>query len=410
MKPTQAPSAATSLQALDLASERAANSATPKSEGRAQPTMRYVAVGSAPPPPPSPPPKLLLTFRSEPKFELMPGPDFMRLVEDRSICRRNLAGSVPPPPPPPPEEPPPPPQQATRDPRWPPENVVRVRGEEPEPPEMPEQASDDMPPQKAAPPPGSPPPARLADLRQAGQPGPPVDWTESWLPPMPGIPQPFTLPPQMKDFFRSTPEPALLRALQMLLSQGLDAGAKDEMGNSLLMLACATGKPAVVRFLIERCPSWASPLLNRFGENAATLAQAYCPEALSSLLEAGVELYPENPALQWYLSQPAGTTNDASRLQQLAAILGQDNYLNLRDETGKTLLFHAVIRADVDVVRFLCNLAVGPAVVWRDAIGKSLFGYTTEIADVRLGAAICKELRALRGRERPLYRRTVERF
>ena len=182
------------------------------------------------------------------------------------------------------------------------------------------------------------------------------------------------------------------------------------MGNSLLMLAAATGKPEVVKFLIERFPALINSLLNRFGENAATLAQVYCPEVLSMLLDAGVELHPENPALQWYLSQSGSEQSNPSRLNELAKILSQDNYVNLRDDTGKTLLFHAVIRGDVDVTRFLCNLAAGPAVVWRDATGKSLFSYTTEIADVEVGSMICKELRELRRRDRPLYKRTVDRF
>jgi ankyrin repeat protein len=227
---------------------------------------------------------------------------------------------------------------------------------------------------------------------------------------MTDFPQLKELPPSIREFFRYTPEPQLLQALRMMIAQGLDPTAKDEMGNSLLMLAAATGKPMLVKFLIERFPLLINSLLNRFGENAATLAQAYCPEALTFLLQAGVELHLQNPALQWYLSQSDQVPFTTSRMQELSVMLSQDNYLNLRDETGKTLLFHAVIRGDVDVVRFLCNLSVGPAVVWRDQAGKSLFGYTTEIADVRLGSMICKELKDLRRRDRPLYKQTVDRF
>ncbi len=118
------------------------------------------------------------------------------------------------------------------------------------------------------------------------------------------------------------------------------------------------------------------------------------------MLERGGKQQTENPTLNRYLSQPAMTPTDAPRLQRLAAALGRDNCLNLRDETGKTLLFHAVVRCDISVVRFLCN----------PATGKSGFGCVCEVADTRLGAAICRELRALRRRIRPLYKRTVERF
>lgn len=394
-----------------FANELIVPAATPGSEGRAHLSMRYVAVGAAPPP--SPPPRPVLISRCEPRFEIKPGPDLELLIERKfgdPAYRLCHARSAPPPPPLTPSVPEPP-EAARKDPRWPPGDMNREIEREPDADLAPDDPLADVRPDKRGLLSADPAPKKPGDLlpRQA-QVIPPIDGFEPWLPVMPSIPQPHTLPPLMKEFFSRTPEPPLMRALQMLLSQGLDPMAKDEMGNTMLMLAVATGKPLLARYLIGQMPGLLGHLLNRFGENAATLAQAYCPEVLPLLLESGVEQRPRNPVLQWYLVQPVVVTDSPSRLQELATLLAQDNCLNLRDEDGRTLLFHAVIRGDVDVVRFLCNLSVGPAVVWRDATGKSLFGYTTAIADVRLGSLICKELKALRRRDRPLYRRAVDRF
>lgn len=392
---------------------RADPAATSKIDSRAYLSIRFMATGAAPPP--SPPPKPLLVSRSEPRFEIKPGLDFRPLIEgkfDRPQYRPCYTRSAPPPAPPPPEPIPEPPEEAAKNPRWPPGEIFRAAGREPDEASTPDKPAGKLPPDpRDLPPPGGLAPKKPDELIRAQKPvAPGVDLPDVWMPLMPAIPQPHFLPPAMRSFFRDTSEPSLLRALQMLLSQGLDPAAKDEMGNSLLMLAVATGKPMVVRDLLERLPALVRHLLNRFGENAATLAQAYCPEVLPLLLAEGVEMHPENPVLQWYLSHLVEMRTDGGRLPELATLLAQGNYLNARDESGKTLLFHAVIRGDLEVVRFLCNLNVGPAVVWRDRAGKSLFGYTSEIADVELGAAICTELRELRRRDRPLYKRTVDRF
>lgn len=361
--------------------------------------------------PPSPPPRIVLSYRGEPFIEFKHSPiHWEQRRPDHPECHPPPS-TVSPPPPPSGKPPTEPPEGSEPDPQWPPGDLLRRLPTREGESAAKKPPSNDKPFGETAPAPGNPLPEKLTEPGKGGKSGLPNDLPElSWPQLMSDLPQLRGLPPLIREFFRYTPEPELLHTLNMMIAQGLNPAAKDEMGNSLLMLAAATGKPMLVKFLIERFPLLINSLLNRFGENAATLAQAYCPEALALMLKAGIELHPQNPALQWYLSQSEQVPFTMSRMQELSVMLSQDNYVNLRDETGKTLLFHAVIRGDVDVVRFLCNLSVGPAVVWRDQAGKSLFGYTTGIADVRLGSMICKELKALRRRDRPLYKRTLDRY
>ncbi len=175
------------------------------------------------------------------------------------------------------------------------------------------------------------------------------------------------------------------------------------MGQTLLMQACREGHAELVAFLLESCPLAYAQALDVFGRNAAMIARDSGHPALLALLQqAGVELQPENPALQWYL-QNRGDVSMASRTQDwqaLASILAQDHFMNLRDAEGRTLIFHAVMNADLQAVRFLCGCLDSPFVGWKDAYGNSVFRYTTRIANVETGAAICQELRAVRRRTR----------
>ena len=91
--------------------------------------------------------------------------------------------------------------------------------------------------------------------------------------------------------------------------------------------------------------------------------------------------------------------------QPLASLLAQDHVMNLRDANGRTLLFHAVINADLEAIRFLCGCLDSPYLGWKDVYGNSVFRYTTRIPDVETGAAICEELRAYRRRTRWQHKR-----
>lgn len=217
---------------------------------------------------------------------------------------------------------------------------------------------------------------------EEGMPGP-------WFQPLPLPPssQGSGLPPTAADYYPSL---------------------RDAMGSTLLMLACREGNAELVAFLLESCPLAYAQALDVFGRNAAMIARDSGHPALLALLQqAGVELQPQNPALQWYL-QNRGDLAAASRTQDwqaLASILSQDHFMNLRDANGRTLIFHAVMNADLEAVRFLCGCLDAPFVGWKDAYGNSVFRYTTRIPNVETGAAICQELRAVRRRTRWHHKR-----
>ncbi len=209
-----------------------------------------------------------------------------------------------------------------------------------------------------------------------------MSWPGVLAPSLPPSLQGTGLPPRAADFYPSL---------------------RDAMGNTLLMLACRAGHAELLAYLLESCPLAYAQALDVFGRNAAMIARDSGHPALLALLQqAGVELTPENPALQWYL-QNRGDLAMASRAQDwqpLASILAQDHFMNLRDANGRTLIFHAVMNADLEAVRFLCGCLDTPFVGWKDVYGNSVFRYTTRIPNVETGAAICQELRAVRRRAR----------
>lgn len=183
---------------------------------------------------------------------------------------------------------------------------------------------------------------------------------------------------------------------------------RDTMDNSLLMQACREGHVELVMFLLEGCPPSYAQMLNIAGQNAAMIARDHDHPALLALLQqAGVELQPDNPALHWYLQHRSDLSTAATMQdwQPLAALLAQDHFMNLRDANGRTLLFHAVMNADLEAIRFLCGCLDGPYLGWKDADDHSVFRYTTRIPNVEIGAAICQELRTYRRRTRGHHRR-----
>ena len=215
-------------------------------------------------------------------------------------------------------------------------------------------------------------------------------------PPSPSLPWPW-LPLPLQGT-RLSPDPS-----------GWYPTLRDPLDNTLLMYACRAGRADIVAFLLESCPLPYAQALNVFGRNAAMIARdSGHSEVLAMLLQAGVELQPANPALQWYL-QNRGDLAVAARMQDwkpLAALLSQGPFMNLRDANGRTLLFHAVMNADLDAVRFLCGRLDSPYLGWKDAYGYSVFRYTTRIPNVQIGAAICLELKTHRRRLRWQHSRT----
>ncbi len=209
-------------------------------------------------------------------------------------------------------------------------------------------------------------------------------------PPHPSLPWPWLPLPLQGNRF--SPDPS-----------GWYTALRDPMDNTLLMYACRAGRADIVAFLLESCPRSYAQALNSFGRNAAMIAHdSGHSEVLAMLLQAGVELQPANPALQWYL-QNRGDLAVAARMQDwqpLANLLAQGHFMNLRDANGRTLLFHAVMNADLDAVRFLCGRLDSPCLGWKDVYGYSVFRYTTRIPNVQTGAAICLELKTHRRRMR----------
>lgn len=223
--------------------------------------------------------------------------------------------------------------------------------------------------------------------------------------------QPRELGRLIFDFERDVPPSknadAAARLVRYLELNGFDPTARDAMGNTLLMHASRSGNEALVSYLLNSFHGLNPQALNSFGQNAAMLAMAYGhPELLALLQNAGIPLHPDNPALQWYLQNRADPSlaSQLADLKPLAALLAQENFMNLRDANGRSLVFHAAMHADLDAIRFLCGCLNTPFLGWKDAYGNSVFRYTTRIADVELGKAICHELRTLRRRTRSLYK------
>ena len=175
-------------------------------------------------------------------------------------------------------------------------------------------------------------------------------------------------------------EDLLIRMIRL----GCTANAMDELENSVLILACKVGRSELVKVLLTECPDLIKDWLNVHGQNAAMVAYKYGHEKLRLLLEqAGIPLLPENPAIQLYISSIYTAKNGllASERDEYLELFEDNNYMNLADEDGKTLLFHAVINDDVDFVSFLCEQKRFINVELCDTSEKSVFYYINLVDD-----------------------------
>jgi hypothetical protein len=173
-------------------------------------------------------------------------------------------------------------------------------------------------------------------------------------------------------------EDLLIRMIRL----GCAANVMDEVENSLLMLACKAGRFALVKVLLTESPDLIKDWLNVHGQNAAMMAYKYGNSHLYPLLEqAGISPHPENPAINFYLSSVDMDEYESSdsETEEYVELFKDNNYMNLADKNGQTLLFHAVIHKDVNFVSFLCQQKNFPNVSLRDKKQNSVFYYIKQI-------------------------------
>ena len=119
-----------------------------------------------------------------------------------------------------------------------------------------------------------------------------------------------------------------------------------------------------------------------FGQNAASLAHKHGNSHLYSLLEqADISRHPKNPVIKFYLSSFDIADDDSSdsETEEYLDLLKENNFMNLPDENGQTILFHAIIHEDVEFVSFLCQQKQYLNVALRDLNEKSVFDYINQI-------------------------------
>lgn len=195
------------------------------------------------------------------------------------------------------------------------------------------------------------------------------------------------------------PHDARERLAVRLIELGCDPNASDDMDTTVLMHAAKSGMSKLIQTLLADCPELALHRLNFNGRNAAMIAHSNGNQAVLALLEsAGAMRNPPNPAISFYEASPerfAGA-NAESAYQQLWQLLQGTHYMNLADASGKTLIFHAVMNQDVEMVRFLCCRSDYPDLRLRDHDERSVFDYAALIGDEQKRRDIMAELRALR--------------
>lgn len=179
-------------------------------------------------------------------------------------------------------------------------------------------------------------------------------------------------------------EDLLIRMIRL----GVRADREDASGNTMLTYACKLGRLKLVKVLLDECRTVNKNRINIFGQNAAVMAYKYGNAHLYSVLEqAGISPHPENPAIKFYL-ESINTQDDGSSdsdtdthadMGKYLELFKQNNFLNLPDENGLTLLFHAVIKEDVEFISFLCNQQSFLNVALRDVNQKSVFDYIRQI-------------------------------
>jgi ankyrin repeat protein len=189
-------------------------------------------------------------------------------------------------------------------------------------------------------------------------------------------------------------EDLLIRMIRL----GCTANAMDELENSVLILACKAGRSELVKVLLTECPDLIKDWLNVHGQNAAMMAYKYDNAQLYPLLEkAGISQHPENPAIKLYLNSfdPPYYRSSDSKTEEYLELFEEDNLINLADENGQTLLFHAVIHEDVNFVSFLCQQKNFPNVSLRDKNQKSVFHYIKQIKDPEIRTKIWESAKNL---------------
>ena len=175
-------------------------------------------------------------------------------------------------------------------------------------------------------------------------------------------------------------EDLLIRMIRL----GCNANVADKFGNSILILACKAGRSALVKVLLTECPDLRQDWLNVHGQNAAMMAYKYGNAQLYPLLEkAGISQHPENPVIKFYLSSFEVEYDDSydSEIEEYLELFKENNFMNLADKNGQTILFHAVIHEDVNFVSFICHQKQFLNVALRDINNKTVFDYIKQIKD-----------------------------
>ncbi len=163
-----------------------------------------------------------------------------------------------------------------------------------------------------------------------------------------------------------------------LLILGCDPNSVDKSGNTPLMLACKAGHKDLMMFMINQCPAIKLHAVNSDGRNAAMVAsEAGQKHLLLALDRAGISLHPKNPAIIFYtlVQHVKGEADYSDRVDIVKSLLKQGDYLNLVDESGKTLLMHATLQSDIEMINALLHFGLGPMVHIRDADGKDVFAH-----------------------------------
>lgn len=183
------------------------------------------------------------------------------------------------------------------------------------------------------------------------------------------------------------PPDQVTRVLITMIEMGCNPAGRTRNDNTLLTWAATYGMTDLVDFLLTACPELDKHTLNIEGKNAAMLAQAHGhADALNLLMKAGVKLQPSNPALNFYKAniQRFHGEDAGVAYAHLSTLLDGTHLINLPDETGKTLIFHAVLNLDVPTVHFLCKQDDFPDLTRLDQDGRSVLDYVDAISDVEI--------------------------
>ncbi len=198
------------------------------------------------------------------------------------------------------------------------------------------------------------------------------------------------------DIFRGCGEKIsenIAGVISRLMMLGCDPNSADDSGNTPLMLACKAGHKNLMMFMINHCPAIKLHAVNCDGRNAAMVAsEAGQKHLLLALDRAGISLFPKNPAITFYtlVQHVKGETHYSNRVNIVLKHLQQGDYLNLVDESGKTLLMHATIQGDVEMIKALLHIGLGPMVHIKDVHGMDVFAHAEALRNEHLGEQIKK--------------------